>query len=231
MTEELTVAEEAIRLSSWVLPVVAAIILHEVAHGYAALYFGDETAKKEGRLSLNPLKHVDPFGTVFFPLMLILAHAPFMFGWAKPVPVDFSKLRKPKSQMALVAAAGPAANLSQAFAALAALALCKRIGYVPSWWMQMTLANMVLFNLSLMIFNLIPILPMDGGRILMGILPLKAAVRFSATEKYGFVVIVSVLILVPVLGDYIGRDFDFVSYFLAGALRHAVSFFAGMFGL
>ena len=163
--------------------------------------------------------------------MLILAHAPFMFGWAKPVPVDFSKLRKPKSQMALVAAAGPAANLLQAFAALAALALCKRIGYVPSWWMQMTLANMVLFNLSLMIFNLIPILPMDGGRILTGILPLRAAVRFSATEKYGFVVIVSLLILVPVLGDYIGRDFDFVSYFLAGALRHAVSFFAGMFGL
>lgn len=231
MIDEPTFADETIRLSSWVLPVLAAIILHEVAHGYAALYFGDETAKGEGRLSLNPLKHVDPFGTVFFPLMLIFVHAPFMFGWAKPVPVDFSKLRKPKQQTALVAAAGPLANLIQALAALAVLALCKYFAYLPSWWMQMTLANTVLFNLSLMIFNLIPILPMDGGRILTGILPLKAAIRFSTTEKYGFVVIVSLLIFVPMLGDYIGRDFDFVSYFLAGALRHAVSFFAGMFGL
>lgn len=222
---------EAIRLSSWVLPVVAAIVLHEVSHGFAALYFGDRTAKEEGRLSLNPLKHVDPFGTVIFPLMLILAHAPFMFGWAKPVPVNFSKLRDPKKQMALVAAAGPLANLVQALAALGILALCKRFSLSVPLWGQMVLVNAVLFNFSLMIFNLIPVLPMDGGRIVTGVLPLKAAVRFAQTEKYGFAALVSVLILIPMLGDYIGRDFDFVSRFLAASLQRTVSFFAGLFGL
>lgn len=222
---------EAIRLSSWVLPVVAAIVLHEVSHGFAALYFGDRTAKEEGRLSLNPLKHVDPFGTVIFPLMLILAHAPFMFGWAKPVPVNFSKLRNPKRQMALVAAAGPLANLVQALAALGILALCNRFSLSVPLWGQMVLVNAVLFNFSLMIFNLIPVLPMDGGRIVTGVLPLKAAVRFAQTEKYGFAALVSVLILIPMLGDYIGRDFDFVSRFLAASLQRTVSFFAGLFGL
>lgn len=231
MNEELSVTDELYRLSCWVLPAMAAIILHEIAHGYAALYFGDDTAKREGRLSLNPFKHVDPFGTVIFPLFLVLVHAPFMFGWAKPVPVDFSKLKKPKSQMAWVAAAGPACNFAQALLCLTVLSLCKHSGYIPSFWVQMVLVNTVLFNLSLMIFNLIPVLPMDGGRILTGILPLKAAIRFAGTEKYGFVVIVSLLILVPMLGDYIGRDFDFVSYFLAGALQRLVSVLAGIFGI
>ena len=121
--------------------------------------------------------------------------------------------------------------MGQALLCLTVLSLCKHSGYIPSFWVQMVLVNTVLFNLSLMIFNLIPVLPMDGGRILTGILPLKAAIRFAGTEKYGFVVIVSLLILVPMLGDYIGRDFDFVSYFLAGALQRLVSVLAGIFGI
>ena len=117
MNEELSVADELYRLSCWVLPAMAAIILHEIAHGYAALYFGDDTAKKEGRLSLNPFKHVDPFGTVIFPLFLVLVHAPFMFGWAKPVPVDFSKLKKPLKRCSLRALRrrGPPAILLRLF--------------------------------------------------------------------------------------------------------------------
>ena len=206
--------------------------MHEIAHGCAALYFGDTTARDMKRLSLNPLRHVDLVGTVLFPLILVLTKAPFVFGWAKPVPVDFSRLRRPKKDMVWVALAGPAMNLFQALCAFAVFSFFENVLHsAPSEGAQEFLLNLIVINLSVMTFNLIPVLPMDGGRIVTGLLPLPWAIRFAGTERHGFTVIAFLLILLPVLGDYIGRDFDFISRFLAFAVQKVMLFFVGVFGL
>lgn len=218
--------------AAWVIPLILAILLHEIAHGYTALYFGDTTAKDGHRLSLNPLRHVDPFGTVIFPVLLRLSGAPFVFGWAKPVPVDFSRLRNPKKDMIWVALAGPATNFALAAGAFAVFSVYKNVlAVMPSDWMMNFLLNMILFNFSIMVFNLIPVLPLDGGRILTGLLPLPLAKRYAGTERYGFVVLVSVLILLPVVGRSMGWDLDFISAFLSFAVRGLVGLFAGIFGM
>ncbi|MBO4519781.1 MAG: twin-arginine translocase TatA/TatE family subunit [Alphaproteobacteria bacterium] len=216
----------------WAVPVVFAVVLHEIAHGYAALCFGDTTARDMKRLSLNPLRHVDPVGTVLFPLILILTSSPFVFGWAKPVPVNFARLRHPKKDMVWVALAGPAMNLFQALCAFFVLSVCKNVLHTGlPIEIQRFLLNIIVLNLSVMTFNLIPVLPMDGGRIVTGLLPLKWAVRFAKTERYGFGIIAFLLILLPVLGNYIGRDLDIVSRFLAITVQNLASFFVGFFGL
>ncbi len=176
-----------------------AIILHELAHGYAALALGDETALRAGRLSLAPWRHVDRFGTLLLPGLLLLSQlatlgrVAFMFGWAKPVPVDASRFRAPRQMMALVALAGPVMNFALAF--LAAHALLIR-GLSPL--LQNAVVQFMTFNLVLGIFNLIPLPPLDGGRIAVGILPLKLAVAWAKLERYG-VVIVLLLIALPAL--------------------------------
>ena len=230
--EQMNILETVLSIGEWAVPVVLAVVLHEIAHGYVALCFGDTTARDMHRLSLNPLRHADAFGTFFFPLILILTKAPFVFGWAKPVPVDFSRLRHPKRDMVWVALAGPAMNLFQVFCAFFILGLCKNIFH---WELppeaQRFLLNTAVLNLSVMTFNLLPVLPMDGGRILTGILPLPWAVRFARTERYGFGVIAFLLILLPLLGNYIGRDFDFISRLLAFTVQNLALFFIDFFGL
>ncbi len=215
----------------WAVPVVFGVVLHEMAHGFVALRFGDTTARDARRLTLNPLRHVDPVGTVLFPLVLVLSHSSFVFGWAKPVPVDFSRLKNPKRDMVWVALAGPAMNFVLALIALAALGVMQNAAFSAAPTVVRMLLNAVLFNFSLMTFNLIPVLPLDGGRILTGILPMRQAIRFARTEKYGFGVIALLLIFLPLLGDYTGRDFDFVSRFLAFSVQKLTYFFAGLFGL
>lgn len=215
----------------WAVPVVLGVVLHEMAHGFAALRFGDPTARDAGRLTPNPLRHVDPVGTVLFPLTLVLSHSPFVFGWAKPVPVDFSRLKNPKRDMVWVAMAGPAMNFVLALAALAALGVMQNAAFSAAPAVVRMLLNAVLFNFSLMTFNLLPVLPLDGGRILTGILPMRWAIRFARTEKYGVGVIALLLIFLPLLGDYTGRDFAFVSRFLAFSVQKLTYFFAGLFGL
>lgn len=216
----------------WAVPVVFGVVLHEMAHGFAALRFGDTTARDARRLTLNPLRHVDPVGTVLFPLVLILSHSPFVFGWAKPVPVNFARLKNPKRDMVWVALAGPAMNFVLALACLTALGMIRNVeASSASITVIRTLFNAVVFNFSLMTFNLIPVLPLDGGRIVTGILPMRWAVRFARTERYGFGVIALLLIFLPLLGDYTGRDFDFVSRFLAFSVQNLTRFFAGLFGL
>ncbi len=224
--------ETVLSAGEWAIPVVLAVVLHEVAHGYAAFCFGDTTAKDMKRLSLNPLRHIDPVGTVLFPLLLILTGAPFVFGWAKPVPVNFSRLKNPKKDMVWVALAGPAMNLFQALCAFFVLSVCKNILHtdLPAE-VQRFLLNIAVLNLSVMVFNLIPILPMDGGRIVTGLLPLPWAVRFAKTERNGFGIIAFLLILLPVLGNYIGRDLDVISRFLAFSVQKLVLFLVGFFGL
>jgi len=171
----------------YALPVLFAITLHEAAHGYVARHFGDMTAHAEGRISLNPLRHVDLNGTVIVPLVLIaLSGGKFAFGWAKPVPVNYSALRKPKQHMAWVAAAGPAVNLLMAigWALLLKSVIELPRGFASVFLYQMAVAGIVV-NLVIMVINLLPILPLDGGRILVGLLPRQLAREYARTERWG----------------------------------------------
>lgn len=174
-------------IAIYALPVLFAITLHEAAHGYVARHFGDMTAHAEGRISINPLRHVDMNGTIIVPLVLIaLSGGKFAFGWAKPVPVNYSALRKPKQHMAWVAAAGPAINLLMAigWAALLRSVIELPRGVASGFLAQMAIAGIVV-NLVIMAINLLPILPLDGGRILVGVLPRGLAREYARTERWG----------------------------------------------
>jgi Zn-dependent protease len=177
------------------LPVIFAITLHEAAHGYVARHFGDLTAWQQGRISLNPLRHIDLFGTIIIPVaILVFSAGTFMFGYAKPVPVDFSRLRHPKKDMLWVAAAGPAANL---FMALCWAALLKLAWELPSNAYTLPLSEMskvgVIVNCVLMALNLLPLPPLDGGRIAVSLLPHRLAWRFAQLERWGFPILLLLL--------------------------------------
>ena len=168
------------------LPVIFAITLHEAAHGYAARHFGDNTAWLAGRISLNPLRHIDPFGTVLLPLLLFVVNSPFIFGWAKPVPVNFGRLRNPKRDMLWVAAAGPAVNLLMAFgwAVLLKLAIVMPFNAYTRPLPMMSEMGIGI-NVMLMVLNLLPLPPLDGGRIAVSLMPFSMAMKFSQLERWG----------------------------------------------
>jgi len=213
----------------YALPVLFAITLHEAAHGYVARHFGDMTAHAEGRISLNPLRHVDLNGTVIVPLVLIaLSGGKFAFGWAKPVPVNYSALRKPKQHMAWVAAAGPAANLLMAagWALLLRSVIELPRGVASAFLAQMAIAGIVV-NLVIMAINLLPILPLDGGRILVGVLPRGLAREYARTERWGGYVLM-VFIGASLLdtwfydGRYMGGVFAPLGILIENVLRTVV---------
>jgi len=183
-------------ISTWAMPVLMAIILHEVAHGWVADKLGDNTARFMGRLTLNPLKHIDPVGTILIPVVLLVIGSPFLFGYAKPVPINFRKLRNPKRDMIWVALAGPATNLILAVASAILLAITAH--WMTSFmWAAQPLALMcqasIIINLVLCIFNLIPLPPLDGGRVAVGLLPGPMAYQLSRIEPFGFMIIVLLL--------------------------------------
>ena len=185
----------------YALPVLFAITIHEAAHGYAARYFGDNTAHLLGRITLNPLKHIDPLGTIVMPLMLYFATSgAFLFGYAKPVPVNFGNLRNPKRDMAWVALAGPASNFAQAIFWAVSLVVMVWLGVEEMFFIKMAQAG-ALVNLVMWAFNLFPLPPLDGGRILVGLLPWKQAQWVSRIEPWGFFVVMA-LVLAGVVGTY-----------------------------
>lgn len=194
--------------STWILPALLAITLHEAAHGFVAWWMGDPTAKAAGRLSLNPLRHVDPMGTVVLPAMLLLVKAPFLFGWAKPVPVDFRNLPSPRRDMAVVAAAGPGINLIQAYIAMLLFHLLPLTGGEIDPWLARNLNNAIAINLILCVFNLIPLPPLDGGRVAVGLLPLPLARPLARLERYGMVILLILLLAVPLAASQFGIDWN-----------------------
>jgi Zn-dependent protease len=202
------------QLSVWVLPLLLAITLHEAAHAFVAHRLGDDTAWKLGRVSFNPIKHIDPFGTILLPAMLLFAHSPFLFGYAKPVPVNFRALREPRSGMVLVALAGPATNIILAIAAAAAFHLMPFVPANYAQWVADNLKNMVLINVVLAVFNMMPIPPLDGGRVAVGILPRPLALPLARLEPVGMLILIAILILLPLAGSQFGLNLDVISVIL-----------------
>lgn len=186
--------------TTWIIPVVTAIILHEVAHGYAALYFGDNTAKRMGRLTLNPLVHVDKVGTVILPALLVLMKSPVVFGYAKPVPVDFYNLSPIRFATICVALAGPLTNLVLATIAAFMLHINYFIRPEEAPWLFKNLLNMILINCVLMVFNLLPILPLDGGRVLTALVSNKPHIWFEKLDTKGMAIVLLLLFVPSLLG-------------------------------
>jgi len=201
-------------VSVWVLPLVIAITFHEAAHGFVAHRLGDNTAYDLGRVSFNPLRHIDPFGTLIMPAILLMAHSPFLFGYAKPVPVNFRALRSPRIDMVLVALAGPATNIALALLAAAAFHV---VGYLPAnaaRWAADNLKNALVINVILAIFNMLPIPPLDGGRVAVGLLPKVLALPLSRLEPFGMLILIGILILLPLTGSQFGLNLDVISAIL-----------------
>ncbi len=199
----------------WALPVLFAITVHEVAHGWVAWKRGDPTAMLMGRLTLNPLRHIDLFGTVLLPAVLLLLHSPFLFGYAKPVPVNFEGLRDPKRDMVLVAVAGPLANLLMALFWTGILWMGSHLPGASAYFAQpMVLMGQagIIINVILFLFNLIPIPPLDGGRVAVGLLPPNASDMLARLEPYGFIILI-VLLFTGVLGWILGPAFVFIRDF------------------
>ena len=196
--------------STWVIPLVIAITFHEASHGYVARLCGDDTAWRLGRVSFNPLKHIDPLGTILLPALLLLMRSPILFGYAKPVPVNFRALRNQRRDSILVAAAGPAMNLLLATLAAVAFHL---LGYLPDAarpWIAENLKNALIVNVLLAIFNLLPLPPLDGGRILVGLLPDALATPLMRLEPYGLMLVIGLLFILPLLGAQLGIDLNIV---------------------
>lgn len=202
--------------SVWVVPILLAVTLHEAAHGWVASKLGDNTAKLQGRVTFNPFKHIDLFGTILLPAaMLLMSGGQYMFGFAKPVPVNFNNLRRPRRDMILVAAAGPATNILIAVAAALLLNFGTSVPEPYQAWVTMNLFNALWINVVFAVFNLMPLPPLDGGRIAVGLLPAPFSYWLARVERFGFMVLIFVLFVLPWIGGKIGVNLN-VLWWLVG---------------
>ncbi len=217
-------------VSIWLIPVLVAITFHEAAHGFVAWRLGDDTAKQLGRVTFNPLKHIDPFGTILLPALLIFAGAPFLFGWAKPVPVNFHRLDHPRRDMVWVAVAGPAINLILALVSAFLIHAALWLPDTVARWSIVNLQNSILINLVLAVFNMIPLPPLDGGRVAVGLLPRAVAMPLAKLERFGLFIIIALLLVPRWLGGELGVDLDVIGFVIGGMVDFLFQVIAGMAG-
>ena len=199
-------------VSTWVAPVVLAVTLHEAAHGFVAYHLGDDTAWRAGRVSFNPFRHIDPIGTILLPAVLLLSGSRFLFGYAKPVPVNFRRLNRPRRDMVWVALAGPGTNI---LLALVSSLFADRLGLVPAAaavWLDYNLVNSIVINVVLCVFNMLPLPPLDGGRVAVGLLPDALAFPLARLERYGMLILLLFLFVLPFLGQQTGVNLNILGW-------------------
>jgi Zn-dependent protease len=216
--------------STWVLPVVFAVTLHEAAHGFVAHRCGDDTAWQAGRVTANPLKHIDRFGTIVLPALLILLRSPFLFGYAKPVPVNFARLDNPRRDMVWVALAGPATNI---VLAVASSLLFYGVGLVPpspADWLAANLVHSIQINAVLCVFNMLPLPPLDGGRVAVGLLPRSLALPLARLERYGLGIVLLLLFVLPWLGGQLGLNLNVLGWLVGVPAEALIRFILAITG-
>src|SRR3954469_11471991 len=210
-------------IAVWLIPLIIAIVFHEVAHGLVARRLGDPTAEQKGRLSLNPIRHIDPFGTLILPMLLAISHAP-IFGWAKPVPVNYNRLNNPRRDMVLVALAGPGMNLLLALVGTIVLAITVDAKAGAGAFIAANALNFVLINIFLAVFNLLPVPPFDGGHVVEGLLPPPLARRFRGIGRYALLVFVMLLLVLPAISPRL----NVVGRIVSPLVRHIATALLGM---
>ncbi len=217
--------------SIYILPVLLAITLHEAAHGWMANRLGDDTARRMGRVTFNPLKHIDRFGTILMPaLLLLVSGGAFAFGYAKPVPVAFHRLRRPRRDMVYVALAGPVANLILAFLAALLIHLAKH-SPIGAMWLIANLFNALWINVVLAVFNMLPLPPLDGGRVAVGVLPDMIAMPLARLERYGLPILVGILFVLPMIGEQFGAEWGVYRWWIGPIGEQVLAIIAFIAGL
>jgi Zn-dependent protease len=210
--------------STWVLPVVFAVTFHEAAHGFIAHRFGDDTAWQAGRVTFNPFKHIDRVGTIILPALLILMRSPFLFGYAKPVPVNFGRLNHPRRDMVWVALAGPGTNILLAIVSSLLFFGVDLMPPSPAEWLAANLVHSIQINAVLCVFNMLPLPPLDGGRVAVGLLPDALAFPLARVERYGMLILLLFLFVLPYVGEQTGHNLNILGWLIGAPTEALIRF-------